>query len=537
MGIFDLFTKEGRKARSLQKSIDTVANKKAADEDRYLAYETLAQEGSDEALYGLLIRFTYVKDIGQRSRSTDEEDKRYVYGLLRQHGEGVLPPLKEFLLAREGPVGAPKHTISWALRLLQQVVPDDETEWEILKEVLEDNEPGYERDPTRKLELLTFLSSAKNLDAEKVCATIIPYLEDSDEGVRFDAAEALLKQGHESARGPLAELLSDTDESLQQRSLILAGFISNGWIEEVEENLYEMPAPALKAAVEELEKHLPVRDFTAEKKEGKPAKPSKPASEEEKAQLERHTQTRNLFIAVAEAKDANEEILSSVVENIVRSGVPVQGARGRLEKVLPKGYKVRKGRVERLPEGMHEPFLTNAAKRLLESGSYDEAAEPLVKILRSNHTSADTKGLIAEHWATEGWSLKEFEKQARKHLPPGYRFNKKGVVERNYESMSEPFLTQAADNILDPYLSEPPDDRKEAESCIPDDKREALLAIVCNGDTDERTVDRIMDRFAAYGWSVRGQEKKLGRVIPEEYKISSPRGSTESKIIKVSTLI
>ncbi len=537
MGIFDLFKKEGRKTRSINKAVSTVCNKKASDDERYIAYETLAAANNEEAVYGLLMRFTYVKDIGQRSRSTDEEDKRYVYDLLRGRCDCVLAPLREFLLAKEGPVGAPKHTISWGLRLLHQIAPDDETEWKILKEVLDDNEPGYERDPVRKLELLTFLSSAKNLDSKVVCEAIIPYLEDSDEGVRFDAAEALLKHGHASVRKPLATLLSDEDESLQQRSLILAGFIANGWFDEVEDNLSGMPAPALKAAVEEIEKHLPIRDFSAEKEEGKAYTPPKPETDEEKKEQEIYQNFRNLLIKVAEADDVDDLILSNVVEILVRSGVTAQGARGRLEKNLPKGYKVRKGRVERLPEGMQEPFLTNAAKRLMASDSYDEAAEPLVKILRNNHTQPDTKGLIAEFLAAKEWSLEEFQKQAKKYLPPGYCFNRSGLVERCYSEMREPYLTQAADNILDPYLSEPPDDPKEAESCITDDTREALLEIACNPSTDERTIERIMDRFSAFGWTVRDYEKKLQRVIPDHYRISAPRGSKDSKIFKVSTMI
>lgn len=531
MGIFDLFKKDGRKARSIQKCIQTVTNKKAADDDRYIAYETLAKDDTDDAAYGLLMRFTYIKDIGQRSRSTDEEDKRYVYDLLLQKGDRVLEPLKKFLMAREGPVGAPKHSISWALRLLHQVSPDKDTEWEILKAVLDDNEPGYERDPVRKLEILTFLSGVKNLDTDKVCEAVIPYLEDSDEGVRFDAAGTLLQQGHPSARRPLADILADIDESLQQRSLILAGFIANGWFEEVEENLPKMPAPALKAAIEEMEKHLP--GCHHDEKNGR----SSDQEERKEEVSDKQMRIRDLFITAAEAEAADDTILSFVVEILASSSITVQGARGRLEKVLPKGYKIRKGRVERLPEGMQEPFLTNAAKRLMASNSYEEGVDTLVKIMRSNHTNASTKGLIAEFWANKKWNLKEFEKQTHKYLPPGYMFAKNGRVERNYATMREPYLTQAADNLLDPYLSEPPDNRSEAENCIPDDVREALLEIACNPNNDERTLDRIMDRFTAFGWTVRDYEKKLERVIPEHYRISAPRGSNDSKIIKVSTLI
>jgi HEAT repeat protein len=552
MGFFDLFSKQGRKTRSLEKNIRTVANKRAADEERYAAYEALAEEGRsaedesaadpEKAIYGLLLRFTYVKEIGQRSRSTDEEDKRYVHDLVVGFGERAKSAVHRFLLAKEGPVGAPKHSISWALRILEQIVTDPAEHWSILKEVLDDNEPGYERDSTRKLELLTYLGGAHHLDAEKVCSAIIPYLEDSDENVRFDAAETLLKQGHDAARPALAEILTDDTESMQQRSLILSGFIAHGWMDEVEKLLPQMPAPALKAAIEELEKLLPVRDFAQEQQRAqsgaKIEKPKRTAelTAQQAAARKRHLRARDLLITIAEGDEATAEIRGLVSENLARSGVTVQGARGRVEKILPKGYKVRKQRVERLPEGMREPYLSLAAGRLMKADRL-EAAEPLIKILRSAHTDAQTRGAVAEHLASQKWPLQDLVRQAKKHLPPGYRFNDEGVVVRDYKEMYEPYLTQAADNLLDPYLSEPPDDAEAARSLLPDDIREALLEIALNSNTDERTLDRIMDRFAAYGWSVRDHEKQLQRVLPEHYRISAPRGAKDSRIIKVSTLI
>ena len=206
MGIFDSFTKDGRKSKALQKKISTVANRRAADEDRYIAYEALAEDGSDEAVYGLLLRFTYVKDIGQRSRSTDEEDKRYVHDLVVNLGEKALGAVKRFLLAREGPVGAPKHTISWALRILDRIVPSVELHWEIIKEVLDDNEPGYEKNPSRKLDLMTYLGGLDRFDSTAVAEVVSGYLEDSDEGVRFAAAgeyELVIQASGSEAAGEL----------------------------------------------------------------------------------------------------------------------------------------------------------------------------------------------------------------------------------------------------------------------------------------------------------------------------------------------
>ncbi len=531
MGIFDVLSKEGRKARALQRRIATVANRRAADEDRYAAYEALAEDGGPEAIYGLLLRFTYVKDIGQRSRSTDEEDKQYVYRILIGFGEKALPEVRRFLTAKEGPATAPKHSISWALRILDEIVPDPETHWEVLGEVFADNEPGYERDPSRKIELMTYLAGSDRFDPAQVTEAVLPYLDDPDEDVRFAAAEALLKQGHPSCREALSQLLADPDESLQIRSLILSGFIRAGWLDSVVEHLATMPLSALLAAAEALS-HYAEEILDRAGSEG----------ESDDSKDERLLAIRDAMLSVAEADQADDSVLAPVAEFFVRTGVSVQGARGRVERMLPKGYKIRKGRVERLPEGMREPFLTHVATRLLEEASGNEAArqdviEPLIKIVRSQHTDPATKGRIVEVWATEGWSLKGHDKLVVKHLPPGYKLDASGKIRRHYEAMVEPYLTQAADRLIDPYLREPPDDPEEARTCLDDDIREWLLQIAANPKTDERTIDRIMDRFAAYGWSIRGFEKQLLRTLPKAFKIVAPRGAGEPHLVKVSTRI
>jgi len=358
-----------------------------------------------------------------------------------------------------------------------------------------------------------------------VCEAVLPYLDDSDEAVRFGAAETLLKHGDVICRKPLAQILADGDESMQQRSLILSGFIGNGWWEEAADNLSNMPSAALKAAAEALERAAPIRIA------------AKDASEETPQEQETRLKVRNLLLSVAEADAVSDEVQNLVCEYLVRSGVTVQGARGRVEKILPKGYKIRKQHVERLPEGMREPFLTLSATYLMERAGRDEAAEGLVKIFRCAHTAQETKGRIVEHWAASRWNLQTYEKLVTKHLPPGYRISTDGLIVRSYDAMGEPYLTQAADNLLDPFLSEPPDDSDEARTCVSDEIREALLEIVCNTATDERTIDRIMDRFAAYGWSVRDHEKRLARSLPDEYRISAPRGTQHPRITKVSTRI
>jgi HEAT repeat protein len=90
------------------------------------------------------------------------------------------------------------------------------------------HEPGYERDPTKKIQLLNHLAGIKNA---RVAALVIPYLADMDEGVRYAAAESLLSQEDEAAaREPLLELFtSDKEESKRLRIRIADGFAQLGW--------------------------------------------------------------------------------------------------------------------------------------------------------------------------------------------------------------------------------------------------------------------------------------------------------------------
>ena len=75
MGIKSFFSKDGRHSRQIGRWARTVANPKAAGEDRWAAMLELAKEGSSEALMALLMRYTYTADVGTRSRVTDEQEK------------------------------------------------------------------------------------------------------------------------------------------------------------------------------------------------------------------------------------------------------------------------------------------------------------------------------------------------------------------------------------------------------------------------------------------------------------------------------
>jgi hypothetical protein len=216
MGVFDIFRKDGRQQRARDKNISRAVNKYAQSPDRLKALQSLRDDGSPEALYGMLRRFGMMYD----KTIEDEQEKDWVFEVLVEKGAVIIAPIKKYLFSAD--------SISWPLRLLDRVAGKEE-ELEVLKAVLERHEPGYERDPTKKIQMLNHLAAIKD---DRVPPLIVPYLADMDEGVRYSAVEALLRhKNEEAAREPLLQhFVSDSEDSLRIRLQIAEGFTDMAWL-------------------------------------------------------------------------------------------------------------------------------------------------------------------------------------------------------------------------------------------------------------------------------------------------------------------
>lgn len=212
MGFLDLFG--GGKGR-LAKHIARARNKDAQSADRFSSLEVLRDDGSPEAVEGLLSRFTirYDKSI------EDEQEKQFVFDELTKMGSAILPPLQKHLRNAE--------SISWGLKVLHEVAAGDAA-WPILADLCERNDNTYTRDPSKKIQLLVYLGEQSDPRAVKA---LVPYLTDMDEGVRFVTVEALLRhKDAETAREPLLHLLTnEKEESRRIKRRIIDGFADLGW--------------------------------------------------------------------------------------------------------------------------------------------------------------------------------------------------------------------------------------------------------------------------------------------------------------------
>jgi hypothetical protein len=214
MGFLDRFSKDGRDTRAREKNAARAINKYMQSPDRMKALQALRDDGSDEALFALMRRFGMMYD----KSIEDEQEKEWVFEWLVEKGAAVLPALKRYMVSAD--------SISWPLRLLDKVIDGKDGRIDVMAAVLDRHEPGYERDPTKKIQLLTHLGGLKHA---RVPALAAPYLADMDEGVRYAAVETLLKQGDEAAaRLPLLDSLAK-EERLRLRIRVADGFADLGW--------------------------------------------------------------------------------------------------------------------------------------------------------------------------------------------------------------------------------------------------------------------------------------------------------------------
>ena len=73
-------------------------------------------------------------------------------------GAAALPAVKRYLFSAE--------SISWPLRVLDKIAESTEQELAVIEEVLARHEPGYERDPTKKIQLVNHLGQLKQARCE-----------------------------------------------------------------------------------------------------------------------------------------------------------------------------------------------------------------------------------------------------------------------------------------------------------------------------------------------------------------------------------
>ena len=210
MGLFDVFKGGGG---GLKKHIARVGNRRAQKHERWESIQVLANDGSEEALRALLVRFTIRVD----PSITDGEEKNAAFEGVVQHGEAALGPVRDFLKTCD--------TLAWPLRILKEIQSEDEVTTTLI-ELLSGMDVEYERDPQKKIDVIAAFEERQD---PRIVENVARFLEDMNETVRFHAVGAIFAQDEaEEAREALVRAFL-SEESVRVRMRILDGCMERAW--------------------------------------------------------------------------------------------------------------------------------------------------------------------------------------------------------------------------------------------------------------------------------------------------------------------
>lgn len=202
MALFDFLDKDKRAAKRVERNIKRLTNAYMQSEERMKSADLLREDGGEEAIYGLLKRFT----VRSSNQVVDEDEKQQIYGMVLDFGEDATPSILKFIRREDA--------ILYALRALSEIEPVDAMV-EHLGTILEEIGPDYMKNPERKLHIVQHLNELKHA---RVIEILTPFSDDHDETIRFTVVGALGERGGPDGYEPIVgRLLTDEDESIRVR--------------------------------------------------------------------------------------------------------------------------------------------------------------------------------------------------------------------------------------------------------------------------------------------------------------------------------
>lgn len=211
MGILDFLDKDKRSAKKVETNIKKLTNAYRQTEERMQCAEELAADGRPEAIYGLLRRFA----IKASNQVVDEDEKSRVFNLVLDLDEGAVPALAKFIRRED--------QLRYPLRALTEIVGTDEGV-RYVGEALAAIGPDYVKNPEPKLHLVQHLAEHVHDSAP---GYLIPFLDDHDETIRFQTAQALQEHPTDPVREALwSRLVAGEEESLRTLAAVAEALIT-----------------------------------------------------------------------------------------------------------------------------------------------------------------------------------------------------------------------------------------------------------------------------------------------------------------------
>lgn len=200
LGIF------GKKSDSgLGKHAERVANKRAQAYDRWDSIQALARLKSAESVAALLPRFTFYVE----PSITDQEEKDAAFNAVVDAGEVAVEPVCAFLRRAD--------SISWPVKMLDKLQASEVVIGHLLG-LLVTMDTEYERDPERKIQVLTTLTERRD---PRIAEAAARFLRDANETARFSAVGAVLSQDAATQHATALVDCLCAEESVRVRNRIL----------------------------------------------------------------------------------------------------------------------------------------------------------------------------------------------------------------------------------------------------------------------------------------------------------------------------
>jgi len=212
VGLLNFFSSKDT-ASQIEKYAKRVNNKRAQAPDRYEAIQALANIASPDAVRAILPRFSFYIE----PSISDHEEKDRAFDAIVAVGEAAVEPVKEFLKKTD--------SISWPLKIFDRLLPPEEV-IQILCEELSSMDVEYERDPQKKVQILTALGERQD---PKIGPAVQKFIKDVNETARFNAVKAALFQQNRRDYLPDFAHLANHDESLRIRIKIFEVAAKDGW--------------------------------------------------------------------------------------------------------------------------------------------------------------------------------------------------------------------------------------------------------------------------------------------------------------------
>jgi hypothetical protein len=222
MGLFDFFSGKKKTAgsskdkqpspREFARYARLVAEKMSQNYDRQEAIQRLSALGTAESAAALLKRFSWTME----PSITDQEEKQEAMRGIVAAGDAALEPLRAYCAKAE--------SITWPLKILRQIVPEDQIVDELLG-LLDEFDTEYVRNIEPKRQLLATL---EEYACPEVREALEPFLTDISEPIRFSAVTATYAMDDQASLAALVEALGE-EESLRVRNRIAQGLADRGW--------------------------------------------------------------------------------------------------------------------------------------------------------------------------------------------------------------------------------------------------------------------------------------------------------------------